>query len=321
MSNKEDTIVKYGSIHSAFPNNIASKMDTTIDLKIKLGKGAYGEVWIGNYSVKLGDKLVASNKDVAIKTINLKYDRQLVSIINELKILDRLSQKKNADKYIATMLDYFIMQDEKDEFVLYIAMEILEPDWLPKFIEESNKLTGEHFYSQFKTICKDLLEALRFIHDNNVVHGDIKLENILYNPNTKRYVFSDFGLSCFRTTCSKALRGTVRYMDPSLLLVHKKAMSISKGKLAVAPSTDIYSLGCVLYHLVIGNYYFDFKQAPDYSITTYLNLFSRQSKLIQSKLYTKKITDKQVNTIYNIITGMIEPFKMNGYPEEYIAML
>jgi serine/threonine protein kinase len=263
-------------------------------------------VWIGDYTVFMGNK-EHTGKDLAIKIINLKEDRQLTLITEELDILARLSKKKDANKYIATMVDYFVTQNDKKEFILYIAMEILEPDWLTQYNKSIDKLTGKQWLSQFDQVYTQLLEALDFIHKNGVIHGDIKLENILFNPKTNRYVYSDFGLSCFKTLCRKTLRGTPRYMDPLMVLAYKKLIPLKNGKLAVSESTDIYALGCVLYHLVTGHYYFDFTKTPVYDANTYPTLYSRQTKDLQAVLYTKKLEDKYVDSIFNAITSMIYP--------------
>lgn len=307
--------INESSLFELFPENYA--LTAKIDLKTKLGKGAYGEVWIGDYSVYIGNNTKVGS-DVAIKIINLKEDKQISVISEELEILDKLSKKKNANKYIATMSDYFITQNDQKEFILYVAMEILKPDWLDQYKSNIDKLTGKHWLSQFDQVYTHLLEALKFIHDNDVIHGDIKLENILFNPKTNRYVYSDFGLSCFKTTCRKTLRGTPRYIDPSMLLAYKKIIPLKNGKLRVNETTDIYALGCVLYHLITGHYYFDFNKQPIYDINTYPALFSRQSKDLQAVLYTKKLDEKYVDSIYNVVTGMIEPRKPRLSIKEYL---
>lgn len=315
MDKSKITMINEHDLYSRFGDNYA--FTAHVDLKSKLGKGAYGEVWIGDYTVFMGNK-EHSGKDLAIKIINLKEDKQLNLISDELDILDKLSKKKDANKYIATMSDYFVTQNDKKEFVLYIAMEILEPNWLEQYNKSIEKLTGKQWLSQFDLVYTQLLEALDFIHKNGVIHGDIKLENILFNPKTNRYVYSDFGLSCFKTLCKQVLRGTPRYLDPLMVLVYKKLIPLKNGRLRVHETTDIYALGCVLYHLVAGHYYFDFAKIPVYDVNTYPTLYSRQSKDLQAVLYTKKLEEKYVNSIYNAITSMIQPGKPRLSVKEYL---
>jgi len=315
MDKSKPTMISEQGLFEIFPDNYA--FTTEINLKAKLGKGAYGEVWIGDYSVYIGGQTKVGS-DVAIKIINLKEDKQLNTILDELDILDKLSKKKDANKYIATMSDYFVTQNDKKEFVLYIAMEILQPNWLEQYNKSTATLTGKQWLSKFDLVYTHLLEGLKFIHDNGVIHGDIKLENILFNPKNNRYVYSDFGLSCFKTTCRSTLRGTPRYIDPLMLLAYKKVIPLKNGKLRVNETTDIYALGCILYHLVTGHYYFDFNKQPEYDINTYPTLFSRQSKDLQAVLYTKKLEEKYVESIYNVITGMIEPKKQRLSIKEYL---
>jgi len=91
----------------------------------------------------------------------------------------------------------------------------------------------------------DLCQALSDLHDQKVVHGDIKAKNVM-REDSGRVVLMDFGLGRdLRAGSDSAayIGGTPPYMAPELL----------RGEDATIPS-DVYALGVLLYHLVSGSY-------------------------------------------------------------------
>jgi len=88
-----------------------------------------------------------------------------------------------------------------------------------------------------------------YIHNQDVAHRDIKLENILIENETKKLKLIDFGFCCQAKERLKVFCGTPSYMSPEI---------VSKIEY-FGPPSDIWACGVLLYVLLCGT--FPFKSA------------------------------------------------------------
>ncbi|MDP3773899.1 MAG: serine/threonine-protein kinase [Gemmatimonadales bacterium] len=127
--------------------------------------------------------------------------------------------------------------------LLYYVMPYIEGEALRARLEREPKLTlGEilHF-------TRDAADALAYAHAHGIIHRDIKPENILISEG--HTLVADFGLARACDACGfekltmpDKVMGTPGYMSP------EQAMGSAK----LDERTDIYSLGCVLYEMLVG---------------------------------------------------------------------
>ena len=204
------------------------------DLEKTLGKGNFA-------IVKLGVHKLTQTK-VAVKIVNkceLDHDN-LNKISREIEIMRRLSHKNIIQLYQVM---------ESDSF-MYIITEYAAKgeifDWLVTNKRMSEKRAAETF--------SQILNAVNYCHKNNVVHRDLKAENLLldHEDNIK---LADFGFSNYYkegvsldTWC-----GSPPYAAPELF----------EGRQYEGPGADIWSLGVILYVLVSGSLPFDGQTLQD----------------------------------------------------------
>jgi eukaryotic-like serine/threonine-protein kinase len=94
-------------------------------------------------------------------------------------------------------------------------------------------------------LVEDLARAVHAAHRTGVVHGDVKPENVLLTPETRRVMLADFGIATSLAASSATAStpvGTVAYMAPEQW----------RDRLAPSPASDVYTLGGTLYFLLSG---------------------------------------------------------------------
>lgn len=192
-----------------------------------IGKGAYGEVF---------DIMeVKSHVHYALKKCINIFDsrRAAIGTLTELR-LGRLLNHRNISK-----LEEILIPDNITKFQgIYYRTKLMKTN-LAKYLKKSKYLP----LRDIKYIFFQLISALYYIHKRNVIHCDIKPDNILIGSNNK-VKLCDFGLACVMNPAIGPLKyyTTTRwYRAPEVIL----AMNYNE-------SIDIWSIGCVLGELLLG---------------------------------------------------------------------
>ena len=196
----------------------------------ELGKGGMGKVYKAD-DIELKEK-------VALKLIKpeISADKNTVERFqNELKFA-----RKIVHKNVGRMYDL-----GKEEGSYFITMEFVEGQDLKGLIRQSGQLAIGTTISIAKQICEGLAEA----HKLGVVHRDLKPSNIMIDKDGQVRIM-DFGIA--RSLKGKGITdagviiGTPEYMSPEQV----------EGK-DVDQRSDIYSLGAILFEMVIGRVPFE----------------------------------------------------------------
>jgi len=190
-----------------------------------LGEGATGRVYRAEN--------LALKSHVALKLLHdhRRNDEALIAQFKrEAKTAGQLSHPNTVD-----VLDY----GTDDEQRLYVAMELAQGDSLAVLIKGAERLE----LTQIVRIMRQVLGALEEAHNHNIVHGDLKPDNIIVeNRMYERDVVKvlDFGAVPFDTEPGrKRIFGTPEYMSPEQ----------AKGE-KLDGRADLYSVGVILYQIV-----------------------------------------------------------------------
>jgi serine/threonine protein kinase len=151
--------------------------------------------------------------------------------------------------------------------------------------------------NEARHIFRQLLSAVEYAHRNHVVHRDLKLENIRYDPQTGIAKVLDFGFANFYTdsTLLSTNCGSPCYASPEIY-----ANQPYKG-----PEVDVWSLGVCLYGMTIGSLPFD---GPN---------FKSLSKAVRSGKLSFPVFVS--DSLKNLVTKMLHPKVSNRATISYIS--
>ncbi len=120
-----------------------------------------------------------------------------------------------------------------------IVMSYVPGPTLAQIVEKHGGLDAEHVC----WIAERILNALRYLHDHAVIHGDVKPHNIIIQPETHQVVLVDYGLSLTRPRSDTTTKGyTPSFASPEQI----------KG-MPLIPESDLYGLGVTMIFALGGN--------------------------------------------------------------------
>lgn len=200
-----------------------------------LGKGGMGAVYLGTQ--------LAVNRPVAIKTL-------LSQLMTDQVHVKRFYQEAQASSQLThpNIVRVFDFGIDNDTGVPYIVMEYIAGRSLRQMLQQDGPLPERVVCGILAQVASALVEA----HDMDVVHRDLKPENILVRELPDGELMAkvvDFGLvklvrgdenSTNITTTGSAI-GTPLYMSPEQIMSEP-----------IDFRSDLYSLGCILHHLLTG---------------------------------------------------------------------
>ena len=188
----------------------------------------------------------------------------------------------------------------EDEGVNFIVMELVEGITLKDYIKKKGKLSVKEATS----IAIQVSLGLEAAHNSNIVHRDVKPQNIIISTDGK-VKLSDFGIA--RAVTSNTITSNV------MVSVHYSSPEQVRGGYSDKKS-DIYSLGITMYEMVTGRVPFD----GDTSVA--IAIKHLQEEMVPPSKYTPdlpfsleqiilKCTQKSVDRRYNNLSEVIEDLK------------
>ena len=245
---------------------IGEVLGNRYELIEKIGEGGMAIVYKARdnklnrlVAVKILKKEFANNKDISDK-----FKKEATALANF------------SDANIVNILD---VGHEEEGNIDYFVMEYVSGKTLKELIVENGKLN----YTVSIGIATQIAKALECAHKNNIIHRDVKPQNILVTESGMVKV-TDFGIA--KSSTSATITNTTTIMGSAHYLSPEQA----KGTF-IDLRSDIYSLGIVLYEMVTGILPFD-AESP---VTIALKHI--QSEPIDPKKYAPSIPDGLNNLI------------------------
>ncbi|XP_076260456.1 serine/threonine-protein kinase GL21140 [Rhynchophorus ferrugineus] len=209
----------------------------SLDNNISLPSGMKGRYSVGrmigdgNFAIVRLCKEVISETDYALKIIDKSKCKGKEDMIeNEVKILRMVTH--------ANIMS--LIEDHDTKNMLYLVCEYVAGGDLFDVITVAQKFSEE----QAALMVKHLVSALAYLHNLNIVHRDVKPENLLVemdNGKIKCLKLGDFGLACEVTGPLYTVCGTPTYVAPEILAESGYGLKI-----------DVWAAGVILYILLCG---------------------------------------------------------------------
>jgi len=127
-----------------------------------------------------------------------------------------------------------------DDGSIILVMSYVEGPTLEEVVDKAGRLDPENT----AWIANRLLNGLLYLHNNGVVHGDLKPKNVIVQPAKHLAVLVDFGLAAIRPTGKTASKGYTELFSAPEMVSGKPPL----------PETDLFSLGKTMLYCLTGSY-------------------------------------------------------------------
>ncbi len=237
---KDDDVVSIGKVNLLFKkagiDDLLGKRISGYTILEKLGEGGMGKVYKAHQ--------ISMDRDVALKVLSEKVTKDesyIKAFILEARVAGKLTHPN-----VVSVHDF----GKTEDGTYYLSMEYVSGKNVREILDEKGKLSPEESVA----IISQIAVSLDFAHRHEIVHSDIKPQNILVNENGM-VKLADLGLAKYYGKGSfdsdpDVVMGTPFYMSPE-----------QATKSTVGPPSDIYSLGATFFHMITGRPPFDGESA------------------------------------------------------------
>lgn len=193
-----------------------------------LGGGGFGRTFLAEDRDKLNELCVV--KQLVPQLQGTSAQQKATQLFEqEAKRLQQLGEHPQ----IPTLYAYF-----KEDDYLYLVQQLV----VGQSLREQLDLQGAFSELQIWELLADLLPVLQFIHTHQVIHRDVKPDNIMRRQSDRRLIMIDFGVSKQFSPSDRATGTTIGSFG------YASSEQLNEGE--AYPSSDLYSLGVSCFHLL-----------------------------------------------------------------------
>ena len=268
-----------------------------VEVISKIGEGSFSNVYL------CGNGLVVKKIDInslmrKSKKRNM-YWKILNCIENEISILNKITHRN-----IIKMHGY-----QKYRNIYILEFEYCE------YNNYNIYMKSEIYKVNVDLFLREVSNGLKYIHDNSIIHRDIKLDNLLVKPKNEfgdiTIKISDFGFACKKGSQSyNKICGTPYYMSPEIL------KSLATTNIEYDYRTDVWSLGICLYYILTEKFPYNEKEVNSLEkivkyfegktdIMEFLDIDVKNFNILEKLLnvnYIERITINDLLDIINRVT-------------------
>lgn len=200
----------------------------------------------GSFGVVYQAQIAETGEMVAIKKVyqDKRYKNRELQMLKEL----------NHPNVIKMRQAFYSPGDKPDETYLNVVMDYI-PDTLSRVIRQYYKAKTQMPLIILKLYAYQMLRSLAYIHAIGICHRDIKPQNVLVDSNTQVLKMCDFG------SAKKLVKG-----EPNVSYIcsrYYRAPELIFGATEYTTAIDVWSTGCVIAELILGQPLFPGESAVD----------------------------------------------------------
>ena len=199
--------------------------------------------------------------------------KSMKSILNEKKFLEKINYP-----LISNM--YYAFQNKE---YLFIILDYLPGGDLRYHLSKRKKFSEK----EIKFLTSNLILSLEYLHNKNIIHRDVKPENLVFDLNGYLHL-TDLGISCEFIKGKKLFNssGTLSYMAPEVFLKKNHYFTV-----------DYFAVGIIIYELIFGKRPFNGKNRNEIKE----NIISKEIKIKKSDLNSNLFFDFSICNFVNLL--------------------
>ena len=254
-------------IYISYDNKDFSYLNYYYEYKIikPIKSGGFAEVYLAEN--------ILNKKLVAIKKTDIKYfsTDEIYNLTREGRLLSNLNHPN-----IIKIYCYYTYEN-----YLYNVMEYAKGGELTQYLNSTKDIPEE----KIKSIFKQIYDAVKYIHNKNIIHRDLKTNNVVFLDQEKTKVaIIDFGISSTFSGGDVLNAGTLKYLPPETFQENNKN----------SIKIDMWALGVILYILYFKKFPYDGKNSTEI----------KNKILFEPVSYPKNV--KVRKTLMNLINKLLD---------------